>query len=82
MLHSIRIGQRDLGSGCATDLDVAVWRGGGHARLYVSGRAEGGADAVDGSGMQRSTYGMGNTGKFYGDAATDEEVKSSSRKSA
>ena len=26
--------------------------------------------------------GMGNTVKFYGDAATDEEVKSSSRKSA
>jgi hypothetical protein len=30
-----------LGSGCATDLDVAAWRSGGHARLYILVRAEG-----------------------------------------
>ena len=42
-----------LRSGCATDLDAAVWRGGGHTRVYVTGRAEGGANAVDGNGMQQ-----------------------------
>lgn len=47
---------RDLGSGCATDLDAAVWRGGGHARSCVSGRTEGGANAVYGNGMQQCTY--------------------------